>query len=88
MSLIFDSHAHYDDKAFDEDRNALLDILPQKGVCGVINCSSDLDNVKASISLAKKYKFQDKYFPGGNHDGPASGLIRAIHLLGGQCGLP
>ena len=34
---IFDSHAHYDDSAFDEDREALLSALPEKGVCAVIN---------------------------------------------------
>ena len=30
--MIFESHAHYDDKAFDEDRDALLDSLKGKGI--------------------------------------------------------
>lgn len=39
---IFDSHAHYDDEQFDGDRDELLQSLPSKGVCAVINCASDL----------------------------------------------
>ena len=40
--IVFDSHAHYDDEAFDPDRDELLAALPQQGICGVINCGSDL----------------------------------------------
>ena len=40
--LIFDSHAHYDDKAFDPDRGELLAALPQNGVGGVVNCGASL----------------------------------------------
>ena len=35
--MIFDSHAHYDDKAFDGDRDALLSSFPQNGIEGVVN---------------------------------------------------
>lgn len=31
--IIFDSHAHYDDRAFDGDREAVLSTLPGAGVC-------------------------------------------------------
>ena len=34
-SPIFDTHAHYSSRAFDADRFALLDSLPEKGVVGV-----------------------------------------------------
>ena len=34
---IFDTHAHYDDRAFDEDREELLGSLPSMGVKAVIN---------------------------------------------------
>lgn len=40
--IIFDSHAHYDDRAFDGDREAVLSTLPGAGVCGVINCGVDI----------------------------------------------
>ena len=56
-SLIFDSHAHYDDEAFDSDREELLASLPQKGVCHVINAGASLKGSAASIALAEKYDF-------------------------------
>ena len=31
MNLIFDTHAHYDDEAFDADREALLSSMPENG---------------------------------------------------------
>lgn len=57
MAMIFDSHAHYDDTAFDEDRAALLDALPQGGVCGVINAASDIDSAHRSVALAETYPY-------------------------------
>lgn len=54
---IFDSHAHYDDDAFSPDREQLLAKLPQKGICHVINCGSDLSTSRASIALADKYPY-------------------------------
>ena len=39
--MIFDTHAHYDDEAFDEDRDAVLTSLCEKGVSAVVNiCAS------------------------------------------------
>ena len=35
MGPIFDTHAHYSAHAFDTDRYALLDSLPDQGVVGV-----------------------------------------------------
>ena len=48
LTGIFDSHAHYDDEAFEEDREGLLRALPQKGVCGVINAASNLESADQS----------------------------------------
>lgn len=53
---IFDSHAHYDDDAFDEDRYALLDSLFDNGVVYIMNCASDLLSSKKSLDLANKYR--------------------------------
>ena len=53
----FDSHAHYDDSAFDSDREELLAMLPQKGVCHVINAGASLKGSAASIALAEKYEY-------------------------------
>ncbi|MBQ8574730.1 MAG: TatD family hydrolase [Clostridia bacterium] len=54
---IFDTHAHYDDLKFDEDRDELLSSLPEKGVEFVINCGCDLKSSKKSIELCEKYKY-------------------------------
>lgn len=34
---IIDSHAHYDDEAFNEDREPLLNEINQNGVIGILN---------------------------------------------------
>ena len=57
MNAIFDSHAHYNDEAFAEDRDALLASLPAKGVVGVINCATDLATCEESLALADRYPF-------------------------------
>ena len=51
MKHIFDTHAHYNDAAFDFDRKDLLDSLPGSGISGVINCGKDLDSSKYSLAL-------------------------------------
>lgn len=55
--MIFETHAHYDDKAFDEDRGNLLSELYQNGITTIINVSSDLASIKRTLSLAEKYPY-------------------------------
>lgn len=55
--LIFDSHAHYDDKKFEEIRDSLLENLPQHGVCGIINCGCDTESSKKALAFAEKYPY-------------------------------
>ena len=55
--LIFDSHAHYDDEAFDTDRDDLLAALPQRGICNVVNCGADLESSRSSVALAAHYPY-------------------------------
>ena len=57
MGMIFDSHAHYDDTRFDNLRDELLLEISQNGVCGIINCGTDIDTSAFSVSLAEKYDF-------------------------------
>ncbi len=57
MNNIYDSHAHYDSEAFDEDRDEVVSSLPDKGICGVINCASDIESSRACLELARKYNF-------------------------------
>lgn len=55
--MYFDTHAHYDDKAFSQDRIELIESFPQKGVDTVINVGADMDSSLASIKLAEKYPY-------------------------------
>ncbi len=57
MNKIFDSHAHYDDDKFNQDREAILSEMTNKNVCGIINCGIDIESSLASIKLAEKYPF-------------------------------
>ena len=52
---IFDSHAHYDANAFRADREEVVASLPDKGVCGIINCGASLQGCYDSIALAEGY---------------------------------
>lgn len=54
---IFDSHAHYDDPRFDEDRELLLSSLPEKGICAVMNVGNTTQANLAGIQLASRYPF-------------------------------
>ena len=57
MNNIFDSHAHYDSEAFNDDRKELLSALQGQGVCGIINCGSDMASSLASLELADEFDF-------------------------------
>lgn len=48
MTEIFDTHAHYDDEAFDEDREQLLGELKKAGIAGVVNVAASLSSCKTS----------------------------------------
>lgn len=52
MAMIFDSHAHYDDAAFDADRQEVLKSLPAHGVEGVINCATDAKSAEWGVRTA------------------------------------
>lgn len=54
---IFDSHAHYDDPAFDGDRQSLLASLPAAGVTGIINAGTSVRSSLAGAALAAAYPF-------------------------------
>ncbi|MEA4826750.1 MAG: TatD family hydrolase [Clostridium sp.] len=55
--MIFDSHAHYDDESFDEDREQVIKELKENGIIGVLNCGASLKGAKDSLKLAEKYDF-------------------------------
>lgn len=53
---IFDSHAHYDDKQFDNDRSETIKSQFENGICCIINCGSNIESSEFSISLAENYE--------------------------------
>ncbi len=55
--MIFETHAHYDDEAFDEDRDELISSMRQNGIEYIVNVGSSLKSTAQSIELAKKYPF-------------------------------
>ena len=55
--MIFDTHAHYDDEQFDEDREELLNSMQTHGVEAVTNIGSSLAASRRTIGLTEKYPF-------------------------------
>ena len=55
--MIFESHAHYDDEAFDEDRSELLDALPAQGIGRVINVCAEVEGWDRTVDLMERYPY-------------------------------
>lgn len=83
---IFDFHAHYDDAAFDADREQLLCELPKLGVGGILNCGVDLASNEACIRLADRHSIcfaACGYHPENLPEGPLD-----LQTLAGQLSKP
>lgn len=57
MTEIFDTHAHYDDEAFDEDRDELLTRLPREGIGRVVNIGASLESCRKTLKLMEEYDY-------------------------------
>ena len=68
--MLFDTHAHLDDQAFDQDRQELLRSLQDQGVGLVMNPGCSLESSKNAIALAEKYDFV--YAAVGSHPDAAN----------------
>lgn len=55
--MIFETHAHYDDKKFDKDRKKLIESMPSKGIGRIINVGSSIETTKTTIEIAKEYDY-------------------------------
>ena len=55
--MYFDTHAHYDDKRFDDDRDTLLGSMPENGVSLILNSASSLRSARFCIELADRFSF-------------------------------
>ena len=52
---IIDTHAHYDDEAFSEDRDVLLNELLQEKIERIVNIGASMESCKATVELMEKY---------------------------------
>lgn len=57
MDYIFDTHAHYDDEAFDADREEVLTGLKEQGVGTVVNVGASIASTKTTLALAETHSF-------------------------------
>lgn len=55
--MIFESHAHYEDEKFNDDREELLKSLAEKGIGYVVNVASSLSTIKKTVQLMEQYPF-------------------------------
>lgn len=55
--MIFETHAHYDDEAFDIDREEVLSNLPKNGIEYVVNISADMKSVDNTLELVDQYSY-------------------------------
>ena len=53
--MIFDTHAHYDDDAFDEDRDTLLGEIFSSGICCITDVGASVKSSKSAVALSKKW---------------------------------
>ena len=55
--MLFDTHAHMNDPAFDEDREQVLLSLKDRGVAYMMNVGCCLDSSRDCVAMAEKYPF-------------------------------
>lgn len=55
LNNIFDSHSHYDDEKFNNDRDELLFNMKDKGVCGIIHAATNIKSSETGIAYTQKY---------------------------------
>lgn len=55
--MIFDTHAHYDDEAFDNDREALIRSLPEAGIGRVVNIAASPESIEECLDLAHRFPY-------------------------------
>ena len=73
--MIFETHAHFDDDAFKEYRDALLSSMEEGGITTIVNISSDKKSIEDTLALTRKYPFV--YGAVGIHPCDTKGLTEA-----------
>ena len=55
--MIFETHAHYDDEAFEADRENVLDSMNANGIGRIVNACASIESLKDTEALMEKYPF-------------------------------
>ena len=55
--MIFETHAHYDDEAFEADREELLDSMRESGIGRIVNACASVESLKETAALMERYPF-------------------------------
>lgn len=77
---LFDTHAHYIDAAFDDDRHSLLDTLFASGeICGIIEAGTNPQTSRAAAELAQRY--EHIWFAAGVHPSDITGNLSDLDAL-------
>ena len=72
MQNIFDTHSHYTDNSFDNDRDKILSAFQAKGVRYIMLASTCMEDIKGNAELAGKYDYI--YTSAGFHPENIDGL--------------
>lgn len=70
--MIIDTHAHYDDERFEEDREALLAEMNPAGICRILNVGASIESTKTTLELARRHDYI--YAAVGVHPSDINGL--------------
>ena len=74
--MLFDTHAHVNDPAFDADRDALLQALPEQGIQYMLNVGCCLESSRDCVALAQKYPYI--YASVGSHPDSADEVDESV----------
>ena len=74
--MLFDTHAHLDDRAFDADRTALLEGLKDRQMALVMNPGCSLESSRNAVVMAEKYPWL--YAAVGSHPDAADEVCEEV----------
>ena len=83
FTQIFDTHSHYTDSAFDEDRDQVLDALPKEGIVHAVLAGTTLEDSAAGIALTRRYDYL--YAAVGIHPETAGALLQLSRCILLEC---
>ncbi len=81
--MIIDSHSHYNDERFDQDRSVVLDDLKNHNIEKIINIGYNLESSESAVKLANEYDFVYAavgFHPSDAEDCSESALARLVEL--------